>query len=377
MSASISDTLRSYRGDVHRRAVYSIIVCSSILTAWIVWAFTAKVPIYAVSQRTIVSSQAPVVLLNSPAEGVVALVSTGLGRAVTAGELLLQLETDQHEHVVRVRTAELQQAISRESVAGMRLQSAAKILELNQEDSRNIRERVSARSEEIAAENNKALRVIDEQLALDREGLLAKNAAQDAAQERVRLKSRRQAYELSLKEELTSANEKTLGLRERTLELMGAGELANREVSTARERLRAAQFELSRHSIRSPVQGSVIRWDEPAVGTTIRSNQVIGAVIPLGATRIHAFVPRRHLGVLRVGMRGYFVPAVAISGEQGSVPAVVDAIAPENGTADLIKIVLRPTQPLPHGTQGTTHIELMRVTLARLLWDRSRALQGL
>jgi multidrug resistance efflux pump len=380
MSHPFQHSLRRLSLDARSRSWWPPLALAALLAAWVLWAVTARVTIYAVSATArleVVQAACPV---ESSLEGRVATTHVVLDAEVAAGDVLvvldsepLRLERDELQATRAGRAAELR-PLAEEIEA---LQRQLDQLELA--GSKGLEEQ-AAEIEEAEAALRLATSEAERSQALSTGGMVSgaelARVHADLDRQRAGVGRRRAAKDRLQWDRAAATSELQASLAERRRrDAVVRGECAVLEASVAR-----IAHELERRTIRAPIAGRIGETADLRAGQFVAAGARLAAIVPAGGVRIVAALQPQHaLGRVRTGQAARLRLHGFPWAEYGFVDARVAGLASEAlaGTvrveADLANAAAFPVA-LQHGWPGTLEIEVERVAPATLLLRAAGAL---
>jgi multidrug resistance efflux pump/uncharacterized membrane protein (UPF0127 family) len=382
MSSPFSRTLRSLDADGFRRSAAAVGLVALLLAGWGVWLAGGRVHLYEVGPVRL-EVDAAVHPVEAPVGGRVAAVHMRLDEPVLAGQLLLELDTEDERLTLEEQQAR-QQALTGQ-LTSLRAELAAELQALEEMSAAG-----RARFEEVRAEG--------------REAEIAARFAEDDAERKARLRAGGQIPELELlrakaeAERLRAAAE-TLRIRAGRVEAEQRIDVQNRRARVAgleRESARVAgeiagsavslqrlQQQLERHRVRAPVAGRLGDVSTLRLGGVLQPGDRVASVVPPGRLKAVALFPAAEaLGRIRPGQ-----PArLRLDGFPwtvfGSLAASVSAVAAEpRGGRVQVELELHPDAasriPLQHGLIGVVEVDVEQVSpLTLALRSAGRLVSG-
>src|SRR5712691_3474997 len=219
MSGDFSSTMRSLNADRFRRSIAGLLVVAVLLGAWTAWLFLSRVARYETTDSARLEVDRAIHLIQAPYTGRVVKTSLVLGAQVSAGDLLIELDSNAERlqleeersrlrvlapqiEALREQEASIEQARSREQQATLSAIEEAKgrVREAEQSarftdlefdrlkqlrDARLIPERDFARGESDARKNHAAVESLQQvSIRLEREQQ-TRDSDRDAAGKRI------------------------------------------------------------------------------------------------------------------------------------------------------------------------------------------------
>ncbi len=364
MAVAFARTLRSLSAQRPRRAPWAVLLVALLLAGWGWWLLRAELTVYELSGDARLEVQRRAHSVQAPVGGQVIASHLEIGRAVEAGDVLVELdaeqenlrlaETDASLAGLRGRLVALDAAIGAEDTVATSLRAAARArldeLEVQAEVAREalgVAENIVARWEEIFGTTK--LSEVDL--------LRARSDAQEIRGQIARLEA--QARSVAEEERVKDASQraKLAGLVRERAQL--AGELQRLEAERA-----ALLQRIAARRILAPVAGVLGEVGDFQLGSVVQLGERVAAIIPEGQLKIVAsFPPDAALGRVRPGQSARLRLYGFSWTQYGSVPARVTHVAgePREGR---VQVELEPTPeegsaiPLQHGLPGTVEIAL-------------------
>jgi multidrug resistance efflux pump len=373
MLSSFSRSVRSLDADSPYPSVFALSCATALLGAWIAWFLLARVAVYEISDRADVEVDRSAHPVEAQFTGRVVSSGLTLDREVKLGELLVELDTDAQQLQLkeeRVRLAALgpqgsalQRQVATEQMA---LQQEREAAHVASEESRSRAKEADA-SARLAEEEAKRLDQLFTSGVVSEADL---HRARTAAQERrAAAESLQLAVDRLERQQLTQQSERQAHIQElRTKVVQIEGDKA-----TAAAEIERLEGEVSRRSIRAPVDGRLGEVANLRVGAVVREGEKLAAIVPTGKLRIVAsFLPPDALGRIRPGQHARMRLEGFPWAQYGSISATVTKVANEVRDAR-IRVELgvetgSPSQiPLQHGLPGIVEVRVEEISPAALV----------
>lgn len=374
MPSPFSSLLRSVQGDGYRPSLLALGTGVGLLLLWLGWFLIGRIPIHAVSAeaRLVVSEEAHPVAVPLGG-GRISVIRMALGQAVSAGEVLVELESDEQRLLLLESNARRTGLTAQHAAITRQLQAEQDASEREQEVARlalgeaKLKHQAANESARLAeTEQERTQRLLEKGLSSEAEFLRSDVGARER---------RMQAEALKLVVDRESANALATGstrrahlqaLRRERAEL--EGQLATEEAYRSR-----LEYELERRKIRAPITGHVGEVGSLSIGAQFQGGERLGAVVPPGELKVLAyFPPFEAVGRIREGQ-----PArVRLDGfpwtQYGMIEARVARVANEMRDGRIrveCAIAPAPASPIPfqHGLTGAVEIEVERTSPAILV----------
>jgi multidrug resistance efflux pump len=373
MPSNFSRSLRALEDDGFRGSALGLCLAVFLLAAWTAWFLTAPVTHYVTSDRARIEVDRAVYSVQANLDGRIVASRLALGRAVEAGEILVELESEQERLQIREQRARL-------AAIEPQMQSLRTILTAQEQSAANDRQAAEAAMEQARAQfrEAEAVAVLAKQQAerlhqLYAEGLAPEADYLRAASEVVSRGAAAAALDASVKR-LDREYQRSAGDRETEMRrIKGDMTRLEGERQTTLRAVERVEFEAARRSIRSPAAG---RLGEVAVlrtGAYVSQGQTLCTVIPSSALRVIAdFAPSAALGRVRPRQ-----PALLrLDGfpwtQYGAIRSTVVSVAGEvrDGMVRAELSIDNPGAtaiPLQHGMPGAVGVQVESVTPAALV----------
>ena len=295
-----------------------------------------------------------------------------LGRTVTEGDVLLELDATDSQLALRAKQALVTSLESRRVAlekeidaerATLESQKQGRVVGRDEAQAKITQAQSHAKFAAGQAERAKKLHASNTIPIAEAEKLFAEAETSAAALTEVQAALQRMDRDrLALENERQT---RIVRLERETVELQGESDIE----LAAIQRL---EHDISEHQLRAPISGRIGEVVEVRVGSVIAVAQKLGAIIPPGSPRAVAQFSPVVVGRLKPGQPARLRLAGFPWTQYGTVPAKVSNIdtEPRDG---LIRVELTlhplPTSriPLEHGLTGSVEIEVERVTPAVLL----------
>lgn len=366
----VSQSLRADRG---LASMIALVVALGLVSAWIAWAFRARVTRYEISDSARLEITGAAYPIQANVSGRLVLSKLVLGAEVHAGDVLAELDSNDErlslqEERTRLATLEPQLAALRSQMdsEGDGRADERKVLALSLDGA-------EAQYHEADLQANLAEQEAARASRLRAEGILAEADAQRAKAD---AQSKRAAAD-NLKVAI-SRLEPELQVREmdrevRLKQVLGSVAKLESDAATSAATIKRLEYEIERRRIRAPISGRLGESAALRPGSHISEGQQLGVILPAGKLQIVAeFQPSAALGKVRPGQ-----PAtVRLEGfpwaQYGTVSAQVSSVAGEirdgKVRVDLaINSASRSRIPFQHGLPGSVEVQVERVSPAALI----------
>ena len=367
---SVHHRLRNDRGLTSTFALCSGLV---LLSAWLAWAFLARVTRYEVSDAARLEVDTASYPIQANISGRLLRSNLVLGKEIAAGDVLAEIDTQAEELSLReeqTRVGELQPQIDALR-AEFQAQSEGKsderkILALSQNGARAQYAEANAQATLAEEELNRADR-------LRAEGIMS---VADAERARAAAQSRRAAAE-SLRAGI-SRLEPELVVREKdrdvkSKETQAALAKLQAEARTGAESIRRLEYEIERRKIRATVSGRLAEYASLRPGSHISEGDKLGLILPSGKLQVIAeFQPSAALGKLHPGQSGSLrlqgFPWAQYGAVSIRVARVADEVRDGKVRVELSVASNFPSRiPPQHGLPGSVEVAVEEVSPAKLV----------
>lgn len=372
MAVPFSRTLRALEADSARPWTLGLALSLVLVGAWLAWFLLGQVGVYEVADRAHVEVQAAAHPVAAQVSGRVVSSMLDLGRPVTAGELLVELDSATERLALeeaRGRVTGLQSqlaALDRElqaEVEGLDAYRRANQAALDESRARTAQAEADARFSGHRADARQTLRG---QRAVSEEDL--SQAVAQAESGRAGVKALAFATTRLERESAveTTDHQARIAALERHQAVLQS-DLAATEVATRR-----FAHEAERRRLVAPTDGRLGQVQPLRAGAVVSEGQVVGLVVPAGNPRAIALFPVSAVGRLQPGQTarlridgfpwtqyGLLLGAVTAVGNEPVDGRVRVEVALDPGSA--------PHIPREHGLSGAGEVEVERASPATLV----------
>lgn len=373
MANPFSHTLRALASDRLRAPAWAILAATCLGVAWTAWFLFSRVEVLETTKlaRLEVAEEAHPV--EAQVGGRVVSARLELGRDVTAGEVLVELDATREK---------LELAEERAKVEALTAQVEAIDAELAASEltGRDVSSSTRASQAEATArrrEADAAAQLADDELArLERLAKSGNVPEADVSRARAQAQQRRAAADalrLEVKM-LGSAGAVTAGDRRTQLERLRReraridGEIGAGKATGAR-----LEHEIERRRIAAPVAGRLGAVQTLQGGMVLKEGDRLATILPSGDLKVVAdYSPEQALGKIRAGQRARLRLDGFAWTEYGSLPATVTRVGSE-ARFGRVRVELKPQPPsgsripLTHGLPGALEIVVEEVSPATLV----------
>ncbi len=373
MSISFSRSLRSLELDGFRRANLAVLTVLALLIVWTLWLLLARVALYETSETARLEVESAVHPVAVQFGGRVVQTRLQLGAEVTAGDVLVELDTEEHKLHLEEQRSHLAGLQNQLAALRNEVSAQARAYEQELQAAPTAVKEASARQLEAETSAQLAEKEAERMRELFKRGLISEvefrraeaNATRSrAAAEALRLTASRMQNEQGTK---TSDQEAKLERLNREVALF-EGQIATTEKTIARE-----QLEIQEQFIHAPISGRIGETTELQVGGVVKPGDKLATIVPSGEVRIVAnFAVGRALGRIRSGQPASMRLDAYPWTQFGILAAQVGNVAsePRDGKFRVecsVQPQQNPTFLLQHGLTGAIEIEVDRVSPASLV----------
>jgi multidrug resistance efflux pump len=373
MSTAFSRTLRILEADRGRRPVAGLLAAAALLGGWAAWSLLARVTLYEITPTARLEVDRAISPIQSPMLGRVTATYLEVGRAVRAGETLVELDAS---------TERMQASEERTRIAAIVPQVESLRKQIAAEEQARVEERsttsiaidearANARQAEAPATYNAA--EIDRLQKLHEGGLIPEREYQKgkAEAQQTRYTAEREQIAVRRIEQEQHTRESNRDARVRALE----AEIArlDGQAASSRSAIQRLENEIERKVVRAPVAGRLGEAAQLRVGAVLHEGDRVAAIVPEGRLLVVAEFPARAaIGRIAPGQSA----KVRLDGfpwaQYGALSATVTRVASEiregSVRVELAVDESQPTRiPLQHGLPGSVEVTVERLTPATLI----------
>ncbi|MGH8589041.1 MAG: HlyD family secretion protein [Gammaproteobacteria bacterium] len=372
MAVIFSRTLRSLETDGPWRWTVGLVITALLLGGWFAWFVFGRVSVYEVTDRAVLEVEAAAHPVAARVDGRVVKTALALGRAVTAGAVLIELDAEAKRLALDEARARLAGRRAQIAALGPEIQAEQYGLEAYRRSSAAALDESRARIAEVEARANFAERQADARRALRDRRLVSEEDFQKAQAE---VDSKRATVKAVTLVSARIEQRATVETRERQARIARLerklAELEG-ETATGEATIRRIEHDAELHLLRAPIDGRLGQVEKLRVGSVVRTAAVLATIVPPGKPRAVAFFPVASVGRIRSGQ-----PAqIRLDGfawtQYGALSATVASVGndPVDGHVR-VELTLKgesaPLIPLEHGLSGTAEVEAERAAPADLV----------
>ncbi|KFE68875.1 HlyD family secretion protein [Hyalangium minutum] len=373
MAIPFSRSLLSLKADNQRPSLVALLVGVLILGGWLAWFLWSEVPVHELSAQARLEVSRDAYSIDAPVAGTVVALPLALSQEVSAGQVLVELDTAparlklqearaRRESLSQQLTALRAQLVSEETT----LQNTRKATDASLEEARALLSQAETSARFAEGELRRTTGLLDGGFVAEAEH---QRTTSETSQRQGAVEAQRR-----LVERLTwDARAKLSSQQAHMEDLRRQAALLEGEVQAQSAQVEQLDYELTLRTIRAPAAGRVAALAPLRTGMVVRQGDTLASVVPTGELKVIAdFPPPAALGRIRPGQ-----PAqVRLDGfpwvQYGSIQARVSSVASE-ARAGIVRVEfdVQPDSssaiPRQHGLTGSVEVEVERTTPARLV----------
>lgn len=364
---------RALNADGFSRSAWIILLTAILLGGWLAWFAMAKVALYETTDAARLEVDRAVHPVEVLIGGRVTATNLKVGREVSAGDVLVELETESQrlqliEEQARIAALTAQLAALRgQSTAEQQVQTetrSAAPVALDESRAKLEEAEAAARAAADEARRYEQLRADGLIAAVELVRVKAEAEKKQAAAAALRIAINRQNKDQRATDSTQQVAIEELKRDAAVIE----GEIKTRQTIT--ERLR---HEITQRQILAPASGKLGEAAELRVGQVVREGDKLGAIVPDGQLKAVAeFPPSESLGRICKGQTAKLRLDGFPWAEFGKVAGEVTSIASEPRSGKVrVELLVRPESapliPLQHGLPGKLEVEVERISPATLV----------
>jgi multidrug resistance efflux pump len=364
--------MRTLERESFRGSAIAVCAAAVLLAGWIVWCTTARIALYETTSAARLETDRAASPIQAPIAGRITESRLIIGREVSAGALLVQLDASAKSLALEEKRTQI---VSLEhEIASLKAQIVSESVSRSEERRAASASNEEARASEREAQAPAAYSASDlpRLQKLLEYGLISQRDYEKgkAAAEQSRAAAERQHVSVNRIEREQKVRDGERETRIRKLETDIAH--LDGEVSSNLAAIETLRNEVARYSIRAPISGRIGESATLRPGSVVAEGDKLGAIVPDGNLQIVAQFPAASIGRITPGQRA----AMRLDGfswsQYGAVPAVVSRVGRELRDGS-VRVELSLDQnrasrvPLGHGLPGTLEIEIDRATPASLM----------
>jgi multidrug resistance efflux pump len=382
MAESFHRITQSLRRDSGLTSTTAAFVGISLLIAWGLWAFKARVTRYESSDsaRLEVSTSAYPVQANITGEMKTSYLV--LGREVHVGDVVAELDSS-------TQSLNLEEERARWASFGPQIAALRAQMESERAGSGDEKNVLSVAKQQAAAQISQAEAQADQAEtearraeSLRAAGVIAAAEAERTAADARSKRSAANAIQLAAQQLEPQLNVRQRDREVRLRKLLEDESKLQAERATSEAAIRKLQHDVEYRRIRAPISGRFAECATLPPGSHITEGQQLGVILPAGAVEIVAeFSPSAAMGKIHRGQNATLRLDGFPWAQYGTVSARVSRVATEirDGKVRVelaVTGVSRSAMSLQHGAPGKVEIETETTSPAALLFRSAGALVG-
>jgi len=372
MPSPFSRTIRSLNAERSRLSTAATLVSVVILGGWSLWFVAARVAIYETSEAARLEVDGAVHPIEAAVSGRVIRTSLAIGREVQAGEVLVEMESDDQR--LQLIEEEARASALAAQLAALRGQTTAerRVQSETQAAAPVAIDEAKARYDEAAAVARAASEEYRRLAGLRSEDLVAELGVIKAKAEADRLQAAADAMKLAVNRQDKDQRAKQSGQQAVVENLNRDAATLEGEIKTRAAIIERLKHEIELRVVRAPASGKLGETATLQPGQFVREGDKLGAVVPDGKLRAVAeFAPSAAMGRIQAGQRARLRLDGFAWTEYGQVSATVSRVASEPRSGRVrVELAVNPESapliPSQHGLPGRVEIEIERVSPAEL-----------
>lgn len=373
MANSFHRVSQSLRLDKGLWSFTAILIALTLVAAWLVWAFRARVTHYEVSDSARLEVNGAAYPVQADVPGRLLVSKLVLGKEVHTGDILLELESKDEQLSLE------QERIHR---ASLEPQFAALRSQMQSEDSGRLDDRkvltVSTSGAQAQYREAEAQAKLAQQEAARADRLHAAGLISEADAQRTDADAQSKRAAADNMKAAISRLQPELRVRERDREVRLDQVTADitklqAEAAASSANIKRLEYEIERRRLRAPITGTLSECATVRAGAYITEGQQVGVIVPRRKLEVVAeFSPAAALGKLHPGQ-----PAIVrLDGfpwaQFGTLSAKVSRVAGEIRDGKVrVELAVNTAShsriPFQHGLPGSVEVEVERTSPAMLL----------
>jgi len=349
-----------------------IALLTALLLAWLLWLTLSKATAYAVSEEGRLLAAGAASNVQTPVPGVIAETHLSLGLHVTAGEILVSIDSTVEE----LRRKEEEARLAGLNLACEALETIIRAeRELGEANLRAGASRVQSAETRarVAADIAALVKQQDVTMLRLREAALASHL--DEVKVAEQLSRERGQATIQYAERALAAADLDRARKEsevRLLNLMKDRVELKSRIAESRAVVAELEWEIARRTIRAPVSGIVADMIGLPKGSAVNANQVLGTVVPEEAMRwVAYFPPSEAVGRIQIGQSARIrldaFPWTAYGAVSATVRGVGSEPREQRVRVELELLGDNRDIPLSHGMTGAVDVRVEELTPLKLL----------
>jgi multidrug resistance efflux pump len=372
MNEDFARTIHGLEGE-RRLSTIGLLSVGLIFVAWVVWLFVARISVFEMTREGRIGADRGSFPIEARVDGRVRAVTVVVGQKVAAGEILVQLETEELE--IRLGDEEARYAALEAELTAAReeLDIGQRTLAENQRTREATGEASKSQLHEAEIEADFATREAERAVVLHDEGQLSRVEMERLASEADRLRATVESRRLASERDTSALRSLDLNDRTDLAQLRGRTARLEGESRNAVAQSDEIRVQIEKRAVRAPRDGKIGELSELTVAALVTEGELLGTVLAAGELEIIAeLAPASALGRVRKGQSAQMRLDGFPWTQYGLLTATVKEVAatPRDGKLRVeLTVDNASTSRLPvrHGLTGTVEIEVERLSPASLL----------
>ncbi|MCC2689277.1 MAG: Membrane fusion component of tripartite multidrug resistance system [Rhizobiaceae bacterium] len=370
MQVDFQRTLLAIASDRKRAGIDHVIIgfLSLLFLAWSVWLFAARLPLFQISTSARVEVSQQGSPLEVATDGQVAKTDLKLGRAVRAGDVLVELDEEAVTWKIDGLKAEIEALSAQLTARRKRAELAERVLAEHGEQSRTAIEQARAKIDQAQAAARFSQQDADQSEQLYKKGIASKTSYRTAIRDTQQNLALARAAEIEVDRLKAQAAIDQSEAAVRFAELNSLVAELEAILAGKRAELETLRKERENHRIRAASNGILGEIADIRAGSYVEAGTRLATIVPDGELRIvAAFAPSAAFGRIVPGQPA----SVRLAGfpweQYGTVPAHVVSVAREVRD-NTVRVELgiedggNPLIPLQHGLPGEAEVTVAEIS---------------
>ncbi len=372
MNEGFARTVHSL-GSERRLSTLGLFGTGLLLLIWLVWLFTARISVFEVTREGRVEADRASYPIAARVDGRVVEMLARVGQRVAAGEILVELDTE--ELLARRREEEARHAALLAELEAMReeLGLAEQTFEENRRTGLAALEAARSRVREAEIEAGFAEEEAERAAVLHRDGQLSRVEMERGRSLAARLRAKAESERLDLDRDVSAERSGELSDRTEIAQLRGRAARLEGEAQSSAAKGEEIAVLIEKRTVRAPRDGEIGEIRHLTAAALVTEGEVLGTVLAAGElVMVAELAAASALGRVRLGQRAQMRLDGFPWTQYGTLAAEVRRVATEPRDGRLrveleIDADAAARLPVRHGLTGTVEIEVERLSPALLL----------
>jgi len=344
-----------------------------LLLIWLVWLFLARISVFEVTSEGRIEADRASYAIASRVDGRVESVPARVSQQVAAGDVLVQLDTEELEAQRREEEARHAALLRELEAARDELALAERTLEENRRTGRAALEAARSRLREAEIEAGFAEEEAERAAVLHRDGQLSRVEMERLASQAERLRATAESERLAVERDASAERSQELADRTDLAQLRGRTARLEGEAEGSEAKVEELSILIEKRAVRAPRDGVIGELKRLTAGAFVSEGEVLGTVLAAGdLVMVAELSPTSALGRVHTGQRAQMRLDGFPWTQYGTLAATVQRVAAEPREGRLrVELEIDRTSaerlPVRHGLTGTVEIEVERLSPALLL----------